>query len=140
MSLIGKKTVFAVDSNDRVRACVVYVKNEKGTFGSYYGYSGGGAYDDGYFFISNNEKVISGSDSSLFPKFAIKLCEELSYAVNDLLDHDEREAGVSDIGTSLRNKGNVYVTSSGWEHRSRGVTQKVLRTISVNWGLSYRWK
>jgi hypothetical protein len=140
MSLTGKKTVLAVGSNNRVQACVVYVKNDKGIFGAYYGYSGGGEYEDGYFFISKKEKVISGSDTSLFSKFAIKLCEELSSSVNDLLDHDDHEGGVSDIGTSLRKKGNVYVSSSGWEHRSSGVTQKLLRTISADWGLSFRWK
>lgn len=140
MSLTGKKTVLAVGSNNRVQACVVYVKNDKGKFGAYYGYSGGGEYEDGYFFISKKEKVIIGSDTSLFPKFAIKLCEELSNAVNDLLDHDDHEGGVSVIGTSLRKKGTVYISSSGWEHRSYGVTQKLLRTISGDWGLSFRWK
>jgi hypothetical protein len=139
MSLTGVQRVFAVDEHERVRANVAYVKTDRGVFGAYYGYSGGGAYDDGYFFITPKDKVTAGSDLEEFPKHAAKVCEQLSSYVQELLDHDEEEGGITEMGIQLKNKGNVFHSRGGWEHRSSRVTQKVLRLASSHWGLSFSW-
>ncbi len=139
MKLTGVQRVFAVDDNDRVRANIAYAKTDQGVFGAYYGYAGGGTYGDGYFFINPKDKVTAGSDLDELPQHAIKICEQMSSYVQELLDHQEYEGGISDEGRALRHKGNVHITTTGWEHRSRRVTQKILKLVSSNWGLSYSW-
>lgn len=139
MSLTGVQRVFAVDEHERVRANIAYVKTDKGIFGAYYGYSGGGTYEDGYFYITPDDEVTTGSDIDLLPIYAVKICNQLSSYVQDLLDHDENEGGISELGAELKSKGVVQFSESGWEHRSSRVTQKVLRMISSSWQLSYSW-
>ena len=140
MSLTGVQRVFAVDEHDRVKANVAYLKTDKGIYGSYYGYSGGGSFDDGYFFITPKDKVTASSDLEDLPKHASKICEELTWIRGELTDHDEHEGGISEMGAKLKNKGNVYHSGGGWEHRSSRVTQKVLRLASSHWSLSFHWK
>lgn len=139
MALSGVQRVFAVDSSNRVRANIAYIKNEKGVYGAYYGHSGGGAYDDGFFFINLKEKVIVSSDISDLPKQAAKICNELAWVRDELTDHEEYEGGISTMGDALKNKGTVLHSANGWEHRSSRVTLKVLRLVSSHWGLSFRW-
>jgi len=139
MSLTGVQRVFAVDEHERVLANIAYVKTNKGIVGAYFGYSGGGTYDNGYFHISQDEEVTTGSDIDLFPEHAVEVCEQLSSYVEDLLDHEEHEGGISEFGSKLKSKGTVFFTPSGWEHRSSRVTQKILRLVSSSWQLSYSW-
>lgn len=139
MTLASIQRVFAVDDEDRVRANIAYVKNELGVCGYFYGYCGGGAYEEGFFAINASNEVNISDDSSFLDSEYVELFEELALHVHQLLNHEEREGGISEIGDNLREKAEIYMEDGGCEYRSKKVTLKVLKLLSGNWSLNYHW-
>lgn len=139
MTLASIQRVFAVDEKDRVRANIAYIKNKNGVYGAFFGYCGGGAYDEGFFAISTTNEINIGSDSNFINAEYEELFEELSLHVHELLNHEEQEGGISELGDDLRVQADIYFEDGGCEYRSKKVTLKVLKLLSENWSLNYHW-
>ena len=118
---------------------IAYFKIEHRTFGAYYGYCGGGAFDYGNFYISPNGKFVVTSDPDLLPKLASKFCHQLTSKIELLMDHDDCEGGLSAAGIKFTDDTKVFPSPNNLEYRSAQVDQKILVAVSSNWTLSYRW-
>lgn len=133
------KRVLVTDYDDRSLVNLAYVKIDHRTFGAYYGYCGGGAYDYGNFYISPNGKIVAASDTDLLPKLALKICDQLTGQIEQLLDHDDYEGGLSVAGVKFKENAKVFSSQSCFEYRSAQIDLKVLLSVSSKWALSYKW-
>jgi hypothetical protein len=133
------KRVLVIDSDERSVVNLAYVKIDRRTYGAYYGYCGGGAFDYGNFYISPNGKVVATSDPDLLPKLALKICDQLTGQIEKLLDHDDVEGSLSAAGIKFTDDYKVFPSPNHLEYRSAQVDQKVLVSVSSKWALSYRW-
>lgn len=133
------KRVLVIDSNERCLVNIAYFKIEHRTFGAYYGYCGGGAFDYGNFYISPNGKFVVTSDPGLLPKLASKFCHQLTSKIELLMDHDDCEGCLSAAGIKFTDDTKVFPSPNNLEYRSAQVDQKILVAVSSHWTLSYRW-
>lgn len=133
------KRVLVTDSNERSVVNLAYVKIDHRTYGAYYGYCGGSAFDYGNFYISPNGKIVATSDTDLLPKLALKICDQLTGQIEQLLDHDDYEGGLSEAGIKFTDDSKVFASKDCLEYRSAQVDQKVLVSVSSKWALSYTW-
>ena len=133
------KRVLVIDSDERSVVNLAYVKIDHRTYGAYYGYCGGGAFDYGNFYISPNGKIVATSDPDLLPKLALKICDQLTGQIEKLLDHDDVEGGFSAAGIKFTDDYKVFPSPNHLEYRSSQVDQTVLVSVSSKWSLTYCW-
>lgn len=130
--------LLAVDFSRGIRANVVYQSIGDNFIGSYFGYEGGGAYSDSFFWINAEGDVITDWDTSEFPENYRKPLESLALIRNSF-ESNEDEGDLSDLGLELELSDNTTEEENHWEYWSDNFDWDVIVPLSKVWALSMRW-
>ena len=130
---------FAADSLRGIRSNVLYIKTRIGHIGVFYGYAGGGAYGDGYFWIDNTDSVMIEHDIDEFPDEVKSLLEFMWSEKSDYEDHSSVEGEPSSLALSLRANKNTVTSQDRWVYCTSGCSRSVIKVLSQEWSLSVHW-
>jgi hypothetical protein len=130
---------FAADERWGIRANVLYTESRIGKIGVYYGYEGGGAYSDGYFWIDNTDDLIIEFDPSEFPEEVRETLELLWIEKSKYEEHKIAEGSPSKLAMSQKKKKNTVTSDDRWVFCSSGCSRTVIHLLSQEWSLSVRW-
>jgi hypothetical protein len=130
--------LLAVDDKKGIRANVVYIKIDYNFIGAYFGYEGGGAYSDGFFWINEDEEVFVDWDTSELPEQYREKLEGLA-EIRHIFESDEEEGDLSEKGLELKLSVTTNEYENHWEYWSDGCDIFVISLLSNNWGISMRW-
>ncbi len=130
---------FAADEQQGIRANVLYSESRIGKIGVFYGYEGGGAYSDGYFWIDNTDDLSIDHDPAEFPEEVRETLEILWTAKSKYEDHETNEGTPSQLAMSLKQKKNTVTSDDRWVYCSSGCSRAVIHLLSQEWVLSVHW-
>jgi hypothetical protein len=130
---------FAADKQWGIRANVLYSESRIGKIGVFYGYEGGGAYSDGYFWIDNTDDLSIANDIAEFPEEVRETLRLLWSEKSKYEDHDSIEGVPSEFAMAQKSKKNTVIAGDHWVFCSPGCSRRVINYLSQKWALSVRW-
>lgn len=126
------------DEHRGIRANLVYACIDSDIVGAYFGYEGGGAYADGYFWIDESWNLNTGWDTFDFPKKFHKVLDQLT-DIRRSFESDEEDGVLSDKGSKLEKNKNTINYDTQWEYWSDNFDTDVIYLVSDSWGVSTKW-
>ena len=130
---------FAADERRGIRANVLYSESRIGKIGVFYGYEGGDAYSDGYFWIDNTDDLSIEHHPSEFPEEIREKLELLWAEKSKYENHETNEGMPSMLAMSQKKNKNTVTSEDRWVYCSSGCSRKVIHLLSKEWSLSVRW-
>ncbi len=130
--------LLAVDENRGIRANVIYTNMDDNFIGTFFGYEGGGAYAEGYFWLDPSENIIIDWDTSEIPRKFHKIIEAL-VDIRLSFESVDEEGELSEKINELNGE-NIREYDNSWEYWSENCNEHIISVLSNQWGLSIKWK
>ena len=125
--------ICVLDSSRSLKANIAYTEVDDVVVGSYYGYAGGGTFDQKYFFIGATLALVS-DDMSDFPSAALSVADQIS--LDRFRAQYEQDFDTGEVSGSAQE----FLADAKWTGDalikvSEGASVDVLRRLQNSWNL-----